>query len=301
MENPWTAMRKGAGSMEREIEAFIQYLHNIKKTSPNTEMSYRRDLTKMRIYLEVTAGSPAVSEVTEENLKKYIAYMERKKFKASTISRSIASIKAFYHYLLKEGLVKEDISDCLKAPKVERKAPDILSVEEIERLLEQPSGDSDKEIRDSAMLELLYATGIRVSELIGLRLSDVNMQMGFLICRDGEKERMISFDNQVRQALHRYLIRAREHMVTSGAEDYLFVNCSGTPMSRQGFWKLVKRYAKKANITKDITPHTLRHTFAAHMVENGTDLKSVQEMLGHSDISTTHMYVNLGKQRVGEA
>lgn len=301
MENPWTAMRKGAESMEREIEAFIEYLHNIKKTSPNTEMSYRRDLTKMRIYLEVTAGSPAVSEVTEENLKKYIAYMERKKFKASTISRSIASIKAFYHYLLKEGLVKEDISDCLKAPKVERKAPDILSVEEIDRLLEQPSGDSDKELRDSAMLELLYATGIRVSELIGLKMADVNMQMGFLICRDGEKERMISFDNQVRQALQRYLIKAREHMVTNGAENHLFVNCSGTPMSRQGFWKLVKSYAKKAGITKDITPHTLRHTFAAHMVENGMDLKSVQEMLGHSDISTTHMYVNLGKQRVGEA
>lgn len=282
--------------MEREIESFIYYLHNIKKTSPNTEMSYRRDLTKMRIYLEVTANSPAVSEVTGENLKKYIAYMERKKFKPSTISRSIASIKAFYHYLLKEGLVKEDVSDCLKAPKVERKAPDILSVEEMDRLLEQPSGDSDKERRDSAMLELLYATGIRVSELIRLKVSDVNMHMGFLICRDGDKERMISFNNQVREALYDYLTKAREHMVTNEARDILFVNCSGTPMSRQGFWKLVKGYAKKAGITKDITPHTLRHTFAAHMVESGTDLKSVQEMLGHSDISTTHMYVDLGKR-----
>ena len=277
--------------MEREIDSFISYLHNIKKTSSNTEMSYRRDLTKMRIYLEVTAGSPAVSEVTEENLKKYIAYMERKKFKASTISRSIAAIKAFYHYLLKEGLVKQDISDCLKAPKVERKAPDILSVEEMERLLEQPSGDSDKERRDSAMLALIYATGIRVSELISLRVSDVNMQMGFLICRDGDKERMISFDNQVREVLHRYLTKVRENMVTNEARDILFVNCSGTPMSRQGFWKLVKSYARKAGITKDITPHTLRHTFAAHKVESGADLKSVQEMLGHSDISTTHMYV----------
>lgn len=287
--------------MEREIEAFILYLHNIKKTSPNTEMSYRRDLTKLRIYLEVTAQSPAVSEVTEENLKKYIAYMERKKFKASTISRSIASIKAFYHYLLKEGFVKTDISDCLKAPKVERKAPDVLSAEEMEKLLEQPSGDSYKELRDSAMLELLYATGIRVSELINLRISDVNMQMGFLICRDGDKERMVSFDNEVREALRQYLSKARDNMATNEARDILFVNCSGTPMSRQGFWKLVKSYAKKAGITKDITPHTLRHTFAAHMVENGTDLKSVQEMLGHSDISTTHMYVRMGKQRAAEA
>lgn len=287
--------------MEREIEAFISYLHNIKKTSSNTEMSYRRDLTKLRIYLEITAGSPAVDEVTEENLKKYMAYMERKKFKASTISRSIASIKAFYHYLLKEGLVRKDISDCLKAPRVERKTPDILSVEEMEQLLNQPSGSSDKEIRDSAMLKLLYATGIRVSELISLRVSDVNMQMGFLICREGDRERMIPFDSQVQEALRRYLIRARNHMASNEAKDILFVNCSGTSMSRQGFWKLIKSYARKAGITKDITPHTLRHTFAAHQVENGTDLKSVQEMLGHSDISTTHMYLKLGKPSVKEA
>lgn len=282
--------------MEREIEAFISYLRNIKKTSPNTEISYRRDLTKMRIYLEVTAQAPGVSEVTEENLKKYIAYLERKKFKASTISRSIASIKAFFHYLLKEGMVKTDVSECLKAPKVERKTPDILSAEEMERLLEQPSGDSDKGLRDSAMLELLYATGIRVSELIGLKISDVNMQMGYLICRDGGKERMVSFNNEVREALRQYLTKARDRMAVNEARDILFVNCSGKPMSRQGFWKLVKSYAKKAGISKDITPHTLRHTFAAHMVENGTDLKSVQEMLGHSDISTTHMYVRMGRQ-----
>lgn len=277
--------------MEREIESFISYLHNIKKTSSNTEISYRRDLTKMRIYLELTAQSQSASDVTEGNLKKYVAYMERKKFKASTISRSIASIKAFYHYLVKEGMVATDVSDCLKAPKVERKTPDVLSVEEMDRLLEQPSGDSYKEIRDSAMLELLYATGIRVSELVSLKISDINMQMGFLICRDGDKERMISFDNEVREALRHYLTKARDHMAANEARDVLFVNCSGTPMSRQGFWKLVKSYAKKADITKDITPHTLRHTFAAHMVENGTDLRSVQEMLGHSDISTTHMYV----------
>lgn len=281
--------------MEREIESFISYLHNIKKTSSNTEISYRRDLTKMRIYLEITAGAPAVHEVTRENLKKYIAYMQRKKFKASTISRSIASIRAFYHYLLKEGMVREDVSDCLKAPKVERKMPDILSPEEMDRLLDQPAGNSDKEIRDSAMLELLYATGIRVSELIRLKVSDVNMQMGFLICREGDKERMIPFNNRVREALRRYLIRARDHMAANEARDILFVNCSGKPMSRQGFWKLVKGYAKKAGISKDITPHTLRHTFAAHQVERGADLKSVQEMLGHSDISTTHMYVDMGK------
>ncbi len=281
--------------MEREIESFIAYLHNIKKTSPNTEMSYRRDLTKMRIYLEVTAGSPAVHEVTKENLKKYLAYMERRKYKASTISRSIASMKAFYHYLLKNGKVSEDVSACLKAPKVERRVPDVLSAEETERLLEGPSGDSDKEIRDSAMLELLYATGIRVSELIRLRLSDINMHMGYIICREGGKERMIPFGSRAREAVQRYLRKARDRMMTNEAGDVLFVNCKGAPMSRQGFWKIVKHYAKKAGITKDITPHTLRHTFAAHMVENGADLKSVQEMLGHSDISTTYMYCSIHK------
>ena len=283
--------------MEREIESFISYLRNVKKTSLNTEMSYRRDLTKMRIYLEITAASPAVNEITEENLKKYMAYMERRKYKASTISRNVASMKAFFHYLLKSGMIQKDISDCLRAPKVERSAPDILTEEEVERLLGGPSGDSDKEIRDSAMLELLYATGIRVSELIGLRISDVNMHMGYLICREDNRERMIPFGSQAREALQRYLSRAREHMVTNEARDVLFVNCQGAPMSRQGFWKIVKYYAKKAGISKDITPHTLRHTFAAHLVEGGTDLKSVQEMLGHSDISTTHMYVNMDKRR----
>lgn len=287
--------------MEREIESFISYLHNVKKTSPNTEISYRRDLTKMRIYLEITAASPAVHEITEENLKKYMAYMERRKYKESTISRNVASMKAFFHYLLKSGMIQNDISDCLRAPKVKRSAPDILTEEEMESLLGGPSGDSDKEIRDSAMLELLYATGIRVSELIGLRISDVNMHMGFLICREGSKERMIPFGSRAREALQRYLSRAREHMATNEARDILFVNCQGAPMSRQGFWKIVKYYAKKAGITKDITPHTLRHTFAAHLVESGTDLKSVQEMLGHSDISTTHMYVNMDKKREMDA
>lgn len=287
--------------MEREIDSFIAYLRNVKKTSPNTEMSYRRDLTKMRIYMEITAGSPAVYEITEENLKKYMAYLERRKFKAATLSRNIASIKAFYHYLLKEGKIREDISVCLKAPKVERKMPDVLSEQEMESLLSQPLGDSEKEMRDSAMLELLYATGIRVSELIGLKVSDVNMRMGFLICREGDKERMIPFGSDAREALQQYLFKARERMVTNEARDILFVNCQGAPMSRQGFWKLIKHYAKKAGITKEITPHTLRHTFAAHQVESGADLKSVQEMLGHSDISTTHIYANIGKMRAQEA
>ena len=279
--------------MKQEIEAFMLYLRDVKKTSSNTEMSYKRDLTKMRIYLELTAEAPAAGEVTAENLKKYIAYMERKKFKASTISRNISSIKAFYHYLLRAGVVREDVSECLKAPKIEKKAPDILTADEMEKLLSQPAGDSDKEMRDNAMLELLYATGIRVSELISLKLSDVNMHMGYLVCSEGDRERMIPFDSGVREALQRYINKAREHMAGDEANDTLFVNCSGKPMSRQGFWKLIKSYAQKADIRKDITPHMLRHTFAVHMVENGTDLKSVQEMLGHSVLATTQIYAKI--------
>ena len=194
-------------------------------------------------------------------------------------------------------MIQKDVSDCLQAPRVTRNAPDVLTEEETESLLNGPSGDSDKEIRDSAMLRLLYSTGIRVSELIGLKLADVNMQMGFLICREENKERMIPFDNQTREALYRYLSTVRDRMATNKAGDILFVSCLGAPMSRQGFWKIIKYYTKKAGIAKDITPHTLRHTFAAHLVESGTDLKNVQELLGHSDISTTHIYANMDKKR----
>ena len=175
-----------------------------------------------------------------------------------------------------------------------------MSTQEVVRLLEQPSGDSLKEIRDKAMLELLYATGIRVTELISLKITDVNIGMNFIMCRDGNKERVVPFGNVAKQAMVRYIDQARDAMMEGELSDVLFVNCSGQPMSRQGFWKLIKHYAKKAGIEADITPHTLRHSFAAHLVENGADLRSVQEMLGHSDISTTQIYANLNHKRLRE-
>lgn len=262
-------------------------------------MSYRRDLKKVRHFME-EKGIHEVSEVTTEDLKAYVSYLEELNFKAATVSRNIASIKAFYQYMYKEKMVNEDISGVLKAPKIEKKIPEILSMEEVIRLLEQPSGNSPKEIRDKAMFELLYATGIRVTELITLKLSDLNLQMGFIICRDSNKERMIPFGAESRKALIRYIEQARGSMIDNPSSEYLFANCSGQPMSRQGFWKLIKFYTKKAGITSDITPHTLRHSFAAHLVENGADLKSVQEMLGHSDISTTQMYANMNHNRIRE-
>lgn len=285
--------------MEKEIDQFISYLHNTKKTSENTEMSYRRDLNKVLKYMK-EQGIAEVSEITVTHLHSYILYLEKNHFAAATISRNIASIKAFYHYLWKEGKVPGDISEALKPPKIEKKIPEILSEEQVNRLLEQPGTESPKEVRDKAMLELLYATGIRVTELISLKVTDVNLKLGFIVCRDNNKERVVPFGREAKNALLRYLESARRDMIENEEEDTLFVNYSGQPMSRQGFWKLIKYYAKKAGIEEDITPHTLRHSFAAHLVENGADLRSVQEMLGHSDISTTQIYAAMNHNHIRE-
>jgi len=285
--------------MEKVIEEFISYLHNVKKMSLNTELSYRRDLKKVADYLE-GQGISDFSKVTSTNLNSYVIFMEKNNFSAASVSRSIACLKSFYHFMVKEGIVTEDVSEELKAPKVEKAMPKILSPQEVFRLLDQPQGDHPKDIRDKAMLELLYATGIRVTELITLKVDDVNLSVGYIVCRDAHKERTIPIGRASKDALARYLEVARETMLSDDKDDTLFVNCSGEPMSRQGFWKIIKYYAKKAGITADITPHTLRHSFAAHLVENGADLRSVQEMLGHSDISTTQIYANMSHSRIRE-
>lgn len=285
--------------MEQAIEQFITYLHNVKKTSVNTELSYRRDLKKLFLFLR-SKGLTDLVDVKKEDLEEYVASMKEQHFATATVSRNIASMKAFFHFLCQEKLIEKDISESLKAPKIEKKMPEILTTEEVVRLLEQPSGDSPKEVRDKAMLELLYATGIRVTELITLKISEVNLPMSFIVCRDAHKERAIPFGMAAKNALIKYLTEARDQMVEDKSSDILFANCSGSPMSRQGFWKLIKYYSKKAGITADITPHTLRHSFAAHLVENGADLRSVQEMLGHSDISTTQIYANMNHNRIRE-
>lgn len=285
--------------MENQIQSFIAYLHNVKKTSANTELSYRRDLQKAESYF-AAQGVYEAGKITATSLNSYVLWLEKQGFSPATVSRNIASLKAFFQYLRKEGVVEEDVSWQLKAPRVEKKAPEILSMEEVIRLLEQPSGSTPKEVRDKAMLELLYATGIRVSELISLRLEDLNMQLGYLVCQDRARERVIPFGHQAREALLLYLGTARNAMVSDPSEHILFVNCAGTPMSRQGFWKLIKHYAQQAGIRSEITPHTLRHSFAAHLVENGADLRSVQEMLGHADISTTQIYANRSQNHLRE-
>ena len=252
--------------MDIEIREFITYLHNTKKTSANTEISYQRDLKKMAEFLK-ERGIRNYKDVKELELEGYISYMEREKFASSSISRSVASMRAFFQYLWKEGVIAEDPADNLKPPKVEKRAPEILTIEEVDKLLQQPKLDNPKGIRDSAMLELLYATGMRVSEMLHLQIFDVNLQFGYVVCNENETA--------------------------------LFTNCSGKAMSRQGFWKVLKGYADDAGIKRDIAPHTLRHSFAVHMLQNGADIRSVQEMLGHSDISTTQVYLgmNMNKMR----
>jgi integrase/recombinase XerD len=285
--------------MDQSVRDFISYLHNVKKASVNTEQSYQRDLRKLTAYLS-DKGFTSFKDVNDRTLREYIDYLTSTGAKPSTVSRSIASIKAFFHYLNSQEKISRDPSLMLKAPKIEKKVPEILTTEEVIKLLEQPRGDSPKDIRDKAMLELLYATGIRVTELINLEVSDVNLKSSYLMCSEGNKERVIPFGNAAKDALTRYLKSARDAMVADRTSPLLFANCSGSHMSRQGFWKLIKYYAKKAGIATDITPHTLRHSFAAHLVQNGADLRSVQEMLGHSDISTTQVYASMNNNRIRE-
>lgn len=285
--------------MQKEINSFISYLHNVKQSSTNTQMSYQRDLKKFAAFCEERRITE-VSRLRAQDLEAYVDKLGEERFKPTTVSRNIASLKAWVHFLQEEGILKEDISATLKVPRIEKKVPEIMTMNEVGLLLEQPSGSNPKEIRDRAMLELLYATGIRVSELISLQIEDLNLQMNYITCRDNSRERMIPFGQKARTALLQYMGTARDKMLQDADNHILFVNCSGKAMSRQGFWKLIKYYAKKAGITSDITPHTLRHSFAAHLVENGADLKSVQEMLGHSDISTTQIYANMNQNHLRE-
>lgn len=285
--------------MKLDTEDFVRYLHEVKKTSENTELSYERDLRKLKKYLE-EKDVFEVESMTEEHLVSYIRQLTESGRKPATISRSIASVKAYFGYLLQNSIIDKDISCHLKTPHIEKKLPGVLSAEETERLLEQPKGSSPKELRDKAMLELLYATGIRVSELIALRLRDINLNMEYIICIDAHKERIIPFGNVARSAVKEYLKNGRDKLVSDEKNELLFTNCSGQAMSRQGFWKLIKFYGNKAGIEADITPHTLRHSFAAHLVNNGADLKAVQEMLGHSDISTTQIYSQINQTKIRE-
>lgn len=283
--------------MERLVDNYVEYLNNVKHSSLNTVASYKRDLTKMWKYL-TSLGYNSIIQINSTGLCSYILELEKEGKSSATVSRNIASIKSFFMYLLKQGVIKEDPTEQLKPPRIEKKAPDILTVNEINLLLEQPSRNTPKEIRDKAMLELLYATGMRVSELITIKFVDVNLNYNYIQCKDNNKERIIPIENAAKEALEIYIDSV--HSVNNDNNEYLFTNCKGTPMTRQGFWKIIKYYATRAGINKDITPHMIRHSFASHLVGNGADLKAVQEMLGHSDISTTQIYLKGRQNRIKE-
>lgn len=284
--------------MKQYVKQFVRYLKEDKHASQNTIVSYQRDLLKLCSYLE-QHDITDVSMVTETNLNSYILYMETEGMASSTISRHVATIKAFYLYLIRNHLVEQDIAYRLKPPKIEKKSPEALTEEEIALLLAQPEGNGRKELRDKAMLELLYATGMRVSELISLTVHHVNLEHGYIICKGSLYGRVIPVDEQTVEVMKRYLLEGRPAIV-KGDTDILFSNIHGKPMTRQGFWKIVKFYAQKAGINREITPHMVRHSFAFHLIQHGADLRSVQKLLGHSDIATTGVYLMRPDQRLKE-
>ncbi len=275
--------------MEKQVKLFLEFIENDKKLSLNTLQSYKRDIVQFEEYLDME--NIAYNKVTKENISKYIEYLNELGKKTSTISRNIASIRSFYQYLVRTKKVKKDPTDGIQSPKIEKKAPSILSSEEIELLLDQPKNVDLKGTRDKAMLEFAYATGMKVTEIISLNLEDVNLKDSYVTCNSGLKKRNIPLGSISLKALTEYISTARPILIKDDKEKALFVNINGKRLTRQGFWKIVKFYKEQAHITKEITPHVLRHSFATHLLQNGADLKSIQTMLGHSDISSTQVYM----------
>ncbi len=279
----------------KEYDKFKQYLINVKKSSSNTVESYMRDIAQYSDY----CAAEKIDILSADNgvLRGYLEYLTAIGKSDATKTRVTASVRCFYRFLIAEGTLKRNPADGIKLQRTEKKLPGILDSNEIVLLLSQPDGTDYKSIRDKAMLELLYATGIKVSELTELTVSNVNLQIGILHLHNGERERIVPMYPAAVKTVAAYLVNVRPAIVIDENEDRLFTNMNGKPLSRQGFWKIIKHYAEKAGIKKDITPHTLRHSFAAHLLENGAQLKDIKEMLGHSDISSTQIYAQLIKSK----
>ena len=275
--------------MEKQVNLFLEFLKNDKKSSNNTIQSYRRDIEQFETY--VSEKKLNYIKINKKDIEQYMKHLEEFGKKPSTISRSLASIRSFYQYLVRNKKVKKDPTEEVQAPKVEKKVPCVLTATEVELLLEQPKNIDLKGTRDKAMLEFAYATGMRVTEIISLDIDDVNFDEGYVTCRTGKKERTIPLGTISLNALKDYVDNARDIMIKDDDVKALFVNINGTRLTRQGFWKIVKYYKEQANIKTDITPHVLRHSFATHLIQNGADIKSIQSMLGHSDISSTQVYM----------
>ncbi len=275
--------------MQKQIKNFLSFIENDKKASQNTLQSYKRDIMQYGSYIEENKLN--YLKLNEEDIRNYLRYMADNGKKSSTISRSLASIRAFYQYLLKSKKVKKNPTEGIQSPKIEKRVPSVLTSQEVELLLEQPKNVDLKGIRDKAMLEFAYATGMKVTEIISLNLEDVNLEEGFVTCKNKERTRNIPLGSMSLKALKDYIDNSRNILIKDDSVKALFVNTNGQRLTRQGFWKIVKYYKEQAHITKDITPHILRHSFATHLLQNGADLKAIQTMLGHSDISSTQIYM----------
>ena len=275
--------------MEKQVKLFLEFLQNDKKASDNTLQSYRRDIVYYSKYLE--NNNLNYTKIKEEDIKEYLEHLQSIGKKPSTISRCLASIRSFYQFLVRNKKVKADPTAHIQSPKIEKRTPSVLTAKEVELLLDQPKDVDLKGTRDKAMLEFAYATGMRVTEIISLDVKDVKLDEGYVVCHSGSKQRNIPLGTLSLKALKEYIEEARPVLIRDEKVEALFVNVNGQRLTRQGFWKIVKYYKEQAHITKDITPHVLRHSFATHLLQNGADLKSIQTMLGHSDISSTQVYM----------
>ncbi len=275
--------------MQKQIKNFLDFIENDKKVSQNTLQSYKRDILQYENYIEENKIN--YLKLDEDGIREYLKYMNDIGKKSSTISRSLASIRSFYQYLLRVKKVKRDPTEGIQSPKIEKRVPSVLTSQEVELLLEQPKNVDLKGIRDKAMLEFAYATGMKVTEIISLDINDVNLEEGFVTCKGKDKTRNIPLGSLSLKALKDYIENARNILIKDENITALFVNTNGQRLTRQGFWKIVKYYKEQAHITKEITPHILRHSFATHLLQNGADLKAIQTMLGHSDISSTQIYM----------
>ena len=283
--------------MERYIEGFVMFMIGSGTKSRNTILSYKRDISKYIAFLK-ESGTSDIASTTRAQVLGYLIMLQNQGMATSTVSRSLASLRAFYMYVIDSGVDMKDPTLNLETPKVLRQLPSFLTTEEVELLLSQPKRNDVKGIRDKAMLELLYASGIKVSELINLQVSDVNLKAGVIKCRTYTHERLVPIGKFAVTALEEYLDKSRGYLLLDENIGHLFLNRNGAKLSRQGFWKILKHYQGTAHINKEITPHTLRHSFAVHLLENGADLGSLQELMGHCDISSTQMYTHLINQKL---
>jgi integrase/recombinase XerD len=289
-------MKKSPATPEELLQTYIEFLSVEKGLSKNTLLSYARDIQKLFEFFEGQGIDG--TKIEEKDLIKFVHAQSRVGLSARSLARLISSLKSFYSFLLLEGGLSTNPTANLSAPKIWFSLPKFLTVKEVEQLLEQPDENDARGCRDRAMLELLYATGLRVSELVALKIEDVNLESGFLICLGkGGKERIVPLGNSASQAVKKYLSDAR-FKLWKKESDSLFLTSRGKTFSRQGFWKMLKQYGEQAGLDQKISPHILRHTFATHLLERGADLRSVQLMLGHSQITTTQIYTHVTRRHL---